>query len=100
MNNYKTPVKIASLNVKGLGTPEKRSAIFQNLKRFNFQVLFMQQMYFQTGKIPRTPDRRYKKEYQSVSLDKRLGDSVFSWTNHLIRFMSPNLGMRTSGRYS
>lgn len=62
--------KMISYNVKGLGTPEKRSAIFRELRNLKAQIVFLQETHFQKGTYPRIPDKRYNKIYHAGSPDK------------------------------
>lgn len=55
----KVPIKIISLNVKGLGSLEKRLDIFGEIKKFKAEILFMQETHFQKEKYPPIPDKKY-----------------------------------------
>lgn len=65
------PVRLASINVKGLNTPEKRSMVLANLKHMKAQVCFLQETHFRADKTLRLHDSLFPTVYHGCSSDSK-----------------------------
>ncbi|KAM5158282.1 protein transport protein Sec61 subunit gamma [Mantella aurantiaca] len=59
--------RITSWNIRGLATPEKRSATLRELKRLHSEVCFLQETHFKIDKIPKFSNHDYPHVYHSGS---------------------------------
>lgn len=86
-----TSIKLITLNAKGPWTPEKRVAMFRDLRKLKAQILFFQEMHFQKGKYPWIPDKKFNKEYYSGTKVRRCrGVSIYmsatlNWTLDIVQ---------------
>lgn len=64
-------IHLVSLNVKGLGTPEKHSALLRELWKQRAQIALIQETHFVEAKLPRLSNRRYPISLHAPSSDSR-----------------------------
>lgn len=65
------PVRLVSINVKGLNTPKKRSMVLANLKHMKAHFCFIQETHFRAAKIPRLRDHFFLTAYHGCSPDSK-----------------------------
>lgn len=66
-----TNVHCLSLNVNGLNIPEKHTTVLLELWRMRTQVAFIQEIHFQSGKIPKFQNDRYPHIFHSIAPDSK-----------------------------
>lgn len=70
-------LKVTSLNVRGLNTPEKHSQLLADLQKCKTQVAFLQEMHFRGDRIPKLTNGAFPTVYHSISpISKSKGVSI------------------------
>lgn len=64
-------IRLLSLNTKGLGTPEKRTALLRELWKQRAKIIFLQETHFCKSRIPKLSDRHYPTVFHSPSADSK-----------------------------
>lgn len=64
-------LKVTSLNVKGLNTPEKRRMLLHDLKKSRTDIAFIQEMHFKTDKSPVLQNRFFPRVYHSTNCNSK-----------------------------
>ncbi|KAM9296668.1 coiled-coil domain-containing protein 40 [Gastrophryne carolinensis] len=60
-------IKVVSLNVRGLNSPEKRVILRQELRRQKVKIAFVQETHFKKTAIPRLANRDFTQVYTSCT---------------------------------
>lgn len=70
-------IKLISLNVKGLNTPEKRSQLLLSMQRNKADIMFLQETHFHTDSTPKLRNHYFPTAYHSTNLlSKSKGVSI------------------------
>lgn len=75
-------LKVMSLNIKGLNTPEKRALLLQELKKQHVDIAMLQETHFRTDAIPKLQNKVYTEHYQATNaVSKSKGVSILLHRN-------------------
>lgn len=63
----KLPIKIISLNARGLNIPERRSQLLLTMQRSKADIIFLQETHFRTDAIPKLQNQYYPTTFHATS---------------------------------
>lgn len=91
-------LKIVSLNVQGLNTPEKRSKLLLTMHRLKANVIFLQETHFRSNNTPKLSNAQYPTVLHATNpLHKTKGVSILIAKN--CPFQIKDSLIDTDGRY-
>lgn len=74
MNNS---LKIMTYNVRGLSSPQKRGCLWQEVRHQAVDIIYMQEMHFMPGSVPKLPLSQYNQWLHTLSpIAKARGVSI------------------------
>lgn len=95
--NSGSHVNFVSWNIKGMGSPIKRSRVFIHLKRLNADIVFLQQTHIRTTDQVRFKCPWISEVFHSNFNSKARGVAIFIGKS--IHFSSSKLISHENGRY-
>lgn len=64
-------LKLDSLNIRGLNTPEKRSKLQYSLKHSKAHIVLLQETHFRTNSIPKLKDQHFPTAFNSSNSEAK-----------------------------
>lgn len=99
-NSVQTPlqVKLCSLNIRGLNTPNKRTQLLYTLQKTKVHIVFLQETHFRSDNIPKLHNNFFPQFYHASKVDsKTKGVSILISKHCPIQILE--VQRDTNGRY-